>query len=332
MTRKRKVNYAELLREQQGSAPGAPAHAPVSTEAPSAATPEVVPVAPDAGDPAPAAEPDPAREPAPERRAKQPRKREPGEKAPRRRAADRATSPIDLASALNERKTFERTRRGETPVPPVAAISAIGPGEAPAESRGPGAESAATAEIDPAAERPSAALAALTGDTMEFAVTSVVNAIPFRERVRARTGRAELLLFRIGRELFATALSAVEEAVELAEIRTIPEMSREMLGVFDLRGRMIPIYTPAIALGVPLAASPQAALVVRSGDRRMALAVDDVEDVLDADLATVRAAPGTDDGDGVLLGVVRHGRSLVAVLDGEALVNACLSDRVPETA
>ena len=330
MTRKRKIDYAELLREQQGVAPS-----PVEPAEPESTPTAPAPEAASPGGPSSPVPPVAVATEAPPR-VRKGRKEQPAPgpdgKPPRRRAADRAVSPVDLASALNERASFERTRRGETPVPAVAAISAIEPPEAGAGSRGPSAESTPPAADPGLTERPSAALAAISGDTMEFAVTSVVHAIPFRERVRARAGRAELLLFRIGRELFATALSAVEEAVELTEIRPIPEMSREMLGVFDLRGRMIPIYTPGITLGVPLAESPRAALVVRSGDRRMALAVDDVEDVLDADLATVRPAPGIDDGDGVLLGVVRQGRSLVAVLDGEALVNACLSDRVPETA
>jgi purine-binding chemotaxis protein CheW len=303
MTRKRKVSYADLLRAQQESAPDpATAATPASPpEAPAPAVPE--PARGDASAPTVA----PAARVAPD---------DPAPVKARRRAADRATSPVVLASALNERAEYERKLRGETP-PSVEAI-----GSAPAAEEHP--EAAAESTRPPEAGTRPRAESASSPDASPL--------IPFRDRARARTGRAELLLFRVGHELFATALSAVEEAVELAGIRPIPEMSHAMLGVFDLRGRMIPIYSPAAALGVPLADAPLAALVVRSGDRRMALAVDDVEDVLDADLAEVRPAPGIEDADGVLLGVVRQGRALVALLDGEALVNACLSERVPETA
>lgn len=298
MTRRRKVSYADLLRAQQEAAPEAVTPAPTGPEASGPPT---------AGAPAPAAEPAAAVAPvapAPvETAAPEPVKA-------RRRAADRATSPVVLASALNERAGYERKLRGETP-PSVEAIAAEP--EAVAGSLHPEADGRPSAE---------SAGSAATADVSP----------PFRERVRARANHAELLLFRVGDELFATALSVVEEAVELAGIRPIPEMSHAMLGVFDLRGRMIPIYSPAAALGVPLADAPLAALVVRSGERRMALAVDDVEDVLDADLADVRPAPGIEDADGVLLGIVRQGRALVALLDGEALVIACLSERVPETA
>src|SRR5262245_51596852 len=49
---------------------------------------------------------------------------------------------------------------------------------------------------------------------------------PLRERVQNREGRADLLVFRIGTELFATELRAVEEAVEGADARTIPDAPR----------------------------------------------------------------------------------------------------------
>ena len=148
---------------------------------------------------------------------------------------------------------------------------------------------------------------------------------PLRERVRERAGVADLLMFRIGEELFATDLASVEEAVTLPEIHHLPEMPVAMLGAFNLRGRLTPVYSPSQVIGVPLRGAAQAALLVRSGTRRLGLAVDDVEDVFQVDLATVREAPGTDDADGILLGVAHHGKELVAIVDAEALVAACVT-------
>ena len=153
---------------------------------------------------------------------------------------------------------------------------------------------------------------------------------PLRERVRERTGIADLLMFRIGEELFATDLASVEEAVTLPEIHHLPEMPAAMLGAFNLRGRLTPVYSPSHVIGVPLRGAAQAALLVRSGTRRLGLAVDDVEDVFQVDLATVREAPGTDDADGILLGVAHHGRELVAIVDAEALVAACVTGHAME--
>lgn len=155
----------------------------------------------------------------------------------------------------------------------------------------------------------------------------------FGERVRSREGSIDLLVFRVGTELFATALTAVEEALELPQLSAIPEMTASMLGVVTLRGRMLPAYSPARPLGTDLERHDAAALVIRAGERRIALAVDDVDDVFTLDLAALRAAPTAGaERDALLVGVARRGGDLVAVLDAESLVSACLGDGAQETA
>jgi len=151
-----------------------------------------------------------------------------------------------------------------------------------------------------------------------------------REAARARQGRIEMLMFRAGRELFAVALAAIEEAIETPDIQALPEMPKAMLGVFRLRERLVPTYTPADVLGVRTE-HVAAALIVRAGARRMALAIDDVEDVMELDLSTLRDPPVLGDVDALLIGVARHGRELVGVLDADALIAACLGSRNPET-
>ena len=156
-------------------------------------------------------------------------------------------------------------------------------------------------------------------------------AAPWRERVRARTGVEDLLTFHVGSERFATSLAAVEEAVEGPDVYRVPEMPDAMLGVFSLRGRLIPVCSPVRPLGVPLEGGISTVLLMRAGVRRVGIAVDDVDDVISLDLATVRPAPGVEDPDGVLLGVVRHGNNLIAIVDPDAVVAACLTGQVMET-
>jgi purine-binding chemotaxis protein CheW len=172
-----------------------------------------------------------------------------------------------------------------------------------------------------------------TTPTIDAERTDAEPSLSFAERVRLREGTADLLVFRVGGELFATALTAVEEALELPQLSAIPEMPLSMLGVLTLRGRMLPTYSPARPLGIALERDDAAALVIRAGERRIALAVDDVDDVFTLDLATLRAAPTAGaERDALLVGVARRGADLVAVLDAELLVNACLSDQAQEIA
>ena len=163
-----------------------------------------------------------------------------------------------------------------------------------------------------------------------------LEALSFRERVQRRVGTADLLVFRVGRELFAVELVAVEEALDMPVVHRLPEMPKSMLGVFTLRGALVSVFAPEDALGI---AYQDAATVVVfcGGDRRVALAADDVDDVLTANLKTVRAAPGAGLKDGALLGVVRRGDDLIALLDAQSLVAAhrnaaaTVSDVVKET-
>jgi chemotaxis signal transduction protein len=72
-------------------------------------------------------------------------------------------------------------------------------------------------------------------------------------------------------------------------------------------------------------------LVMRDGERRVALAVDDVEDVYVFEPSVLKSPVlrnGTDD---LVLGVVRGAANLVTVLDPAALVAACVAAPSPET-
>jgi purine-binding chemotaxis protein CheW len=149
--------------------------------------------------------------------------------------------------------------------------------------------------------------------------------------MRARVGVEELITFHVGGERFATSLGAVDEAVEHPDVYRVPEMPASMLGVFSHRGRLVPVFSPLRALGVELGLAEPTVLLFRSGSRRLGVAVDDVDDVIPLDLRTVRPAPGIEDPDGVLLGVVRQGAVLLAIVDPEAIVAVCLSAQVLET-
>jgi purine-binding chemotaxis protein CheW len=155
--------------------------------------------------------------------------------------------------------------------------------------------------------------------------------LSLRERIRLRSGTLELLVFRLANELFGIELAAVEEAIDLPPLRHVPEMPPAMLGVITVRGSLTPTYSPEGALGLALA-SRASALIFKRGRGRVALVVDDVDDVCTLDLSQLRDAPGGDAGDGILLGVVRRTDALLGLVDAEALIAACQAVPVLETA
>lgn len=141
----------------------------------------------------------------------------------------------------------------------------------------------------------------------------------FRDRVQERVGAQDLLVVRIGRERFAVPLEAVDELVEAPRIRPVPGAPDGLLGLFTLGSALLPLYSPATILGVePL--GERAALVMRGGRARVALAVDDADDVIRVSLADVIDAPRTGHHDDVVLGVIWREGELLTLLDARAVV------------
>lgn len=158
-------------------------------------------------------------------------------------------------------------------------------------------------------------------------------AIPrvLRDQVRGRSGQTEVLLFRVADERFAIELSTVEEAIDIPPVHHVPEMPPAMLGVITVRGTLTSVYSPSAALGLALH-DGTSALLFRRGRTRIAVVVDEVDDVATLDLAQLRDAPALDAGDAIVLGVVRQRDVLLALVDADALIAACQAAPLLETA
>ncbi|HXT47806.1 MAG TPA: chemotaxis protein CheW [Gemmatimonadaceae bacterium] len=130
-----------------------------------------------------------------------------------------------------------------------------------------------------------------------------------------------LLLMRQGAEFFALELASALEALELPELTRLPGAPASLLGMTTIRGAVIPVFAASRVLDVDgKAGGDKVLVVVRDGDRQIGMVVDEVEDVIMADLTTIQQPMESMRGDGVVLGVVRSGSRLVALLDARAIV------------
>jgi purine-binding chemotaxis protein CheW len=241
--------------------------------------------------------------------------------------------------ASQSKKPKARARRKATPgdsPPPSAGQSATAVAEPSDDSAAAAsaAPAAAATSLDGRAEAVAVALAGLAEESEpppeelpdgEERIRSV------QQLMALADGEVELLLFRLGAESFAFDLSAAEEAVELEAVHAVPDMPDAMLGVFDLRGRLVPVYSPAGALRVPGASAAGVLLLMRAGERRVGIVVDDVQDVVRLGRAMLRPPP-SGDGDGLVLGVAFFGDELVTILNAHALVATCALPATVEAA
>lgn len=138
-------------------------------------------------------------------------------------------------------------------------------------------------------------------------------------------GAAQLLVFRVGNERFAVELAAVHEVIELPALQPVPDAPSMLMGIMTLRGAMVPVYDPRPLLRAGHGTIGGALVFERDG-RTIAFAIDDVYDSLLVEERELRPAPGGDGSDALLLGLVRRGSDLIAVLDADALLAAARMD------
>lgn len=134
-------------------------------------------------------------------------------------------------------------------------------------------------------------------------------------------GAAKLLVFRLGAELFGIPLGAADEVVETPAIKPLPDAPAGQLGLASLRGELVMVYDARQLLDLDGSSSAGESLVVfRRGGRRVALAVDDVQDTITIDEREIYAAPGVDASDRTVMGLVRRGSELIVLLDADAVL------------
>jgi len=125
----------------------------------------------------------------------------------------------------------------------------------------------------------------------------------------------------VGSERFAVALEEVDEVVETLPVQRVPDAPPQVLGVATIRGALVIVYDPRAILDVDGAASG-ALLLFRRGERRVAVAVDDVFDPIAIAPDELLPVPSVALGDGLLVGMVRRGQELIAIMASGALFDA----------
>jgi chemotaxis signal transduction protein len=145
--------------------------------------------------------------------------------------------------------------------------------------------------------------------------TSGATALPIVARLH--------VVARIGDERFAFPVTDVEEARDAPDVSWAPGAGAGFVGQLRSRDRNVSAYDAGWALGVRRDGLAGGALVLRHGEIRVAMLVDDVEDLVMVEPRWVRRVPGGADDDAVLSGVYRAPRrqgGLVCLVRVGALV------------
>ena len=121
--------------------------------------------------------------------------------------------------------------------------------------------------------------------------------------------------FRVADEAYAVSVLNVLEVASLGDVTPVPGAPIQILGVRNLRGKILPVIDLAALLGTRRSQPAGRLLVAESEGRQAGLAIDEVTEVGElGDLAEEAESPlllGTMLDDGDLIGVL----NLPAVMD-----------------
>lgn len=142
----------------------------------------------------------------------------------------------------------------------------------------------------------------------------------------------QLVVFRVGETHYGLDIEAVDEILPVLPITPTPGAPAGVLGIADVRKRVVPVFDLHWKFGVPVPHSnPNARLIlVQVGDGSVAMLVDEVLEVLTVardDYQSV-ATPGSASGLGYLNGVVRRNDRLTLWIDQSRLVPGSVLEAV----
>ncbi len=144
-------------------------------------------------------------------------------------------------------------------------------------------------------------------------------------------GTKTLVGFEVGEVHYAIDISQVVQIVRPAAVEALPHLPMSVLGLASYRGEVVPVVDLRRRFGLPPRSTGREKwVVVRVGQRRAALVVDGVTDVIGTAGGEIRPAPPVGDGDDLrgLLGLVTVNDRMTFVLDLDRLDGA-LEHAVP---
>jgi purine-binding chemotaxis protein CheW len=129
----------------------------------------------------------------------------------------------------------------------------------------------------------------------------------------------QLVVFRLGKELYGVNIASVQEIVRVPEMTEVPDAPVFLEGVINLRGRIVPVVDLRKRLNLPTAGKTKASrvLVTESEGKAVGLLVDAASEVLKISIEAIDEPPEMISAIGVeyIIGVAKLEDRLIIILD-----------------
>ena len=114
---------------------------------------------------------------------------------------------------------------------------------------------------------------------------------------------------RIASETYAMPVEHVLEVADIGQIRAVPRARPELLGLWNRRGRILPVVDLAQLLGVTRTGPPERVLIAEARGHQACFAIDDVSEIGEL------GDPAEETDSDLLAGATLAGGDLIGVID-----------------
>jgi purine-binding chemotaxis protein CheW len=137
----------------------------------------------------------------------------------------------------------------------------------------------------------------------------------------------QLLTFKLGSETYGIQINKVREILTYPTVTPIPDASRWVKGVINLRGEVAPVIDLRVRFNInmdPIYTQRTIIIAVKTQDNRMiGLVVDEVSDMENVDLERLYPAPdmGTSISPEYLKGLFKKEEKMIVILDIDRILD-----------
>lgn len=139
------------------------------------------------------------------------------------------------------------------------------------------------------------------------------------EKKESAFSSMQIVCFQIGKEEYGIEILKVQEILKLPKVTVLPKTADFIMGVIDLRGKVLPIIDLSKKFGIEDAKSYSTtrAIVVNIQGKEVALAIDSVSHVIRVDSSDIEPPPPIVKGISgrYITGIAKVGDDFVVILD-----------------
>ncbi len=129
----------------------------------------------------------------------------------------------------------------------------------------------------------------------------------------------QIVCFKIGEEEYGIEILKVQEILKLAHVTALPKSADFILGIIDLRDKVIPIIDLSKRFGILRSKADKdlRAMVVDINGRKVGLAIDSVSHVMKIDGNDIEPPPQVVKGISgqYIIGIAKTGNGFIVILD-----------------